>query len=189
MSRVAAVLIVVMAGVAACSGSSASELSTDSASGAPPGTSAPVLQVRPVLDIYQPSDDAPNITCGGIPAQPCTASLLGQDEVVLRTPADGLTYRLGTIVVGDADVESADAVTHLVNSEPAWQINIVLTAAAKGRFAEVSSGIVGQQIAVVVDGVVVSAPRVEEPITGGVLAVAGDFTKEQAERVASAISP
>jgi preprotein translocase subunit SecD len=99
-----------------------------------------------------------------------------------------VVYRLGPVVITGTDVASADAVTHLANAEPAWFIHIVLTTSGKARFEEATTAMVGGQLAIVVDGAVMSAPTVQVPITEGVLEISGDFTKEEAGRMASSIS-
>jgi preprotein translocase subunit SecD len=147
------------------------------------------MQVRPVIEAFEPSSDAPEPTCGGNPTHPCTAAALGQDEIVLRGADDGVTYRLGTVVVASDDIASAKAITVSVNSQPTWAIEIVLTTSGKARFAEATTAMVGKQMAIVVDGVVQSAPTVQTPITEGTVEITGDFTQEDAERLASSISP
>jgi preprotein translocase subunit SecD len=46
---------------------------------------------------------------------------------------------------------------------------------------------VGDQIAIVVDGLVVSAPTVAGPITAGAVVVAGGLSESEAERLASSL--
>lgn len=49
------------------------------------------------------------------------------------------------------------------------------------RFADVTSGNVGRQLAIILDGVVQSAPRINSPITGGRGQIEGGFTPDQAK--------
>ena len=44
------------------------------------------------------------------------------------------------------------------------------------------------QLAIVLNGAVVSAPAVQEPISGGVLQITGSFTQEEAEALAASLA-
>ncbi len=52
------------------------------------------------------------------------------------------------------------------------------------RFAEITRENVGQQFAIVLDGKVLTAPRINEPITGGSGEITGNFTPESALELA-----
>jgi preprotein translocase subunit SecD len=52
------------------------------------------------------------------------------------------------------------------------------------RFGEVTSDNVGRPFAIVLDGKVISAPRILSPITGGSGQISGNFTVEQADNLA-----
>ncbi len=52
------------------------------------------------------------------------------------------------------------------------------------RFAKATTTAVGQQIAIVVDDEVISAPHIVEPITGGVAQISGNFSFEDAQELA-----
>lgn len=52
------------------------------------------------------------------------------------------------------------------------------------RFGELTSQHVGEQIAIVLDGKVVSAPRVNEPIYGGQAQISGNFSDQEARDLA-----
>jgi preprotein translocase subunit SecD len=145
--------------------------------------------MRSVLQAYEPAVNQPQTTCGRSPTLPCISSKLGQDEVVLRDTRDGVVYRLGAVVLTAGDVASADAVYSQTNLQPGWLVKIVLTPDATERFGEASAAMVGQQLAFVVDGFVVSAPMIEVPITEGKLVLTGDFSAEEADRLATALSP
>ena len=73
------------------------------------------------------------------------------------------------------------------------EVNLTMNAAgtktwaeATTRMAPISKGgksPTGEQVAIVLDGVVQSAPSVNEPITGGSTAISGSFTPEQAKNL------
>lgn len=77
---------------------------------------------------------------------------------------------------------SAQAGTDQFTGRPV--INLEFTAEGQARFAEVTQGNVGRQLAIVVDGQVLSAPHINEPITVGKAVISGSFTREEAERLA-----
>jgi protein-export membrane protein SecD len=52
------------------------------------------------------------------------------------------------------------------------------------RFADLTRNNVGQRIAIVLDGKIVSAPSVNEPITGGQAQISGGFTDQEARDLA-----
>ena len=56
------------------------------------------------------------------------------------------------------------------------------------RLAQVTEANVGKRIAFVVNGRVVSAPRLQSRIDGGEAIIEGDFTEEEATRLAQAIA-
>jgi preprotein translocase subunit SecD len=64
---------------------------------------------------------------------------------------------------------------------------LMLDAAGTRRFAQATRANVHRVIAIVIDGTVVSAPMIDEPILGGQLQIAGTFTKEEANRLAIAL--
>jgi preprotein translocase subunit SecD len=82
------------------------------------------------------------------------------------------------LIAADASV---DAVTH----EPV----IVLNFDAKGaqQFAAMTRENIGNSIAIVVDGKLLSAPTINEPILGGAVQISGSFTQESAEQLAIAL--
>ena len=65
------------------------------------------------------------------------------------------------------------------------KIEVSLTMNAKGTktWADYTTKNVGKQVAIVLDGVVKSAPVVNEPITGGQTAISGSFTAEEAKNL------
>jgi protein-export membrane protein SecD len=55
------------------------------------------------------------------------------------------------------------------------------------KWAEYTTANVGKQVAIVLDGVVKSAPVVNEPITGGQTAISGTFTPDEAKALATVL--
>lgn len=60
-------------------------------------------------------------------------------------------------------------------------------AAGRRRFARATGDNVGKPLAIVIDNVVISAPVIREPISGGEAQISGSFTVESAEQLAIAL--
>jgi|CXWL01.1.fsa_nt_gi preprotein translocase subunit SecD len=63
-------------------------------------------------------------------------------------------------------------------------IVVELTSVDRERFGRITSDHVGERLAVIVDGFVVTAPIIVEPIRGGHLQFSGDFNLEEAAELA-----
>lgn len=61
------------------------------------------------------------------------------------------------------------------------------TKAYNGEVTSVIEGMAGSCIAIVLDDQIISAPNVNEPITGGKCTITGDFTQEEAQTLAAQI--
>lgn len=106
-------------------------------------------------------------------------------------------YLLGPAELTGSDVErvSAQPEPGAVGSPGArWTIMLTLTDAGRDRLAAATRRVASlpaprNQLAVVVDGVVLAAPRVAEAITGGSLQITGDFDHARAADLAGRLSP
>ncbi len=65
-----------------------------------------------------------------------------------------------------------------------WVVNFVFDSAGTRRFAEVSTANVGHPFAIVLDGKIITAPVINEPITGGRGEISGNFTPQSATDLA-----
>ena len=70
------------------------------------------------------------------------------------------------------------------NSPGNWQVAIEFTATGARIFGEVTEANVGKHLAIVLDGNVYSAPRINERIPGGRAVVTGQFTVDEARDLA-----
>lgn len=61
------------------------------------------------------------------------------------------------------------------------------TAAYNGEITSTIEGIPGDCILIILDGQIISYPRVDEPISGGQCSITGDFTQEEASNLAALI--
>lgn len=126
------------------------------------------LTFRPVL-----STTAPN-GCATVRAAADGA------QVVACDTEETTTYVLGPAELTGADVKSATAQA----AGEHWIVALSMKSAA--RWADVTEKYVNKQLAIVLDGVVQSAPNVNEKIPDGNATISGSFHEEEA-RVLAAI--
>ena len=74
-----------------------------------------------------------------------------------------------------------------VFDQKGWGVDIRFNSAGKDLFGKLTRAHVGQQFAIVLDGVIQSAPVINEPIYGGVASITGSFTEQQARNLASVL--
>ncbi|WP_123641872.1 SecDF P1 head subdomain-containing protein [Histidinibacterium lentulum] len=83
-------------------------------------------------------------------------------------------------LIRDAGVRAAEVRSGAGGTE----LYLALDEAASERLARVTADLLGGTVAMALDGEVVVAPRVLEPITGGELVISGGFTGAELERMA-----
>jgi preprotein translocase subunit SecD len=170
-----------------------------------------VLQFRRVLEVIPPG--APNYEDTG---QPCDVLQAGpppaDEDVVLcervfvpgpdgeegeLLPADEwIKYRLGPVAVSGEDVEDARAVPDPVTGLN-WQVNLELDAEGAEDFAQVTGELACEpqgsplrQLAIVLDGLVESAPEMSpqvicnQGITGGEAVITTGGGRDEAQQLA-----
>lgn len=86
------------------------------------------------------------------------------------------------IIISDKDIVEA---TLIESDYPA--VRITLTEEGKKKFSELTKESINKRLAVVLDDHLVSAPVVRAEITGGVLDISGNMTREFAEKVVQTI--
>jgi preprotein translocase subunit SecD len=138
---------------------------------------AAVLELRPVISAEQVGPDG------------CPPVERSENEAVLCTSDESASARLGPVIVDDGDVDVATAEESFGGE---WVVNVTLTDAGRAEFAEATRESAGaappsDRIAIVVAGVIVSVPQVNEPIVGGQFEVSG-LTQTQAEDLAADLS-
>jgi len=67
------------------------------------------------------------------------------------------------------------------------EVNVSMDASGTKTWADYTTTHVNQQVAIVLDGVVKSAPSVNEPITGGQTAISGSFSTDEAKALATVL--
>ena len=101
---------------------------------------------------------------------------------------DGATkYLLSPAVIEGTQLD--DASFGIPQNDVQYVVNLDFNGEATDVFAEVTRAIVGgrEQFAIVLDGVVLSAPVVNTPITDGNAQISGDFTAESSESLANSL--
>ncbi|MBR2764999.1 MAG: protein translocase subunit SecD [Blautia sp.] len=95
----------------------------------------------------------------------------------------------GSVVLEGSDV--ADAVGGAYQDQTtkavSYQVDLTLTDEGKTKFADATTANVGKQIAIIYDNEVLSAPRVNEAITGGRAQITGMSDTQEAQTLASFI--
>lgn len=113
-------------------------------------------------------------------------------------PADGLSvkniFELHALKVttptgrapleGDVITDAADQFNHLTGQP---EVSMTMNSDGARRWAELTKANVGKAIAIVLDGVVYSAPRVNGEIDGGQSSISGNFTIEDTKDLANTL--
>jgi len=107
------------------------------------------------------------------------------DLTAMRAEGTDETYYVhGDVILSAADVASASVQSF--QGRP--NIEIVLTEPARVRWAEFTGTQIGRRVAIIVDGRLVSAPVIRAAITQGKAVITGDFTPEEARRIAAGLA-
>ena len=91
----------------------------------------------------------------------------------------------GSVVLEGTDVKDAQggAFQSDKNSSREYAVSLTLTDEGKTKFAEATEANVGKQIAIVYDNQILSAPKVNEAITGGQAQITGMSGVEEAQNL------
>lgn len=116
----------------------------------------------------------------------------GQDGYVLSRSMDEIKES-GSVVLEGSDVADAQggAIQNQSTSAKEYVVSLTLTSdgdnSGKEKFAEATKNNVGKQIAIVYDNNIISAPNVNEEISGGKAQISGMSDLEEAQNLASYI--
>ena len=132
----------------------------------------------------------PENRTGGTPGKADVAYVACDQEGVAK-------YVLGPVEIPGADIKSATSgmgVTQTGASTGQWVVNLEFTSAGTPKFTEVTTRLSQQgqaplnQFAVVLDGLVISAPSVNVIIPNGQAEISGSFTRESAATLANQLN-
>jgi len=93
----------------------------------------------------------------------------------------------GDIILDGSDIQNAEAGWYSEYGMNNYIVNLTLNESGKGKFATATSAHVGEAIAIVYDGEIVSAPVVQQALTDGKAQISGNFTAEEVESLATTI--
>jgi preprotein translocase subunit SecD len=149
------------------------------------GVSEPTVQTsefqgkdRIIVDLPGVSDTQQAISLIGKTAQL-------QFEEVKEVPATKTASASSTLVPTDltgADLQSASVVFDSQTGKPT--ISLQFTSDGGTKFATITGRNIGKPLPIVLDNEIVSAPTVQEQITGGSAQITGSFTVDQAKQLA-----
>ncbi|MDY7097898.1 MAG: hypothetical protein SXU28_07150 [Pseudomonadota bacterium] len=89
------------------------------------------------------------------------------------------------LMTGDAIRDAVPVV------EPEWNGHVIVIrfdAEGQKEFGRISAANVGKQLAIVLDGTIMSMPIIQEPVLGGTVQISGNFTQEEANRLAISLA-
>jgi preprotein translocase subunit SecD len=89
-------------------------------------------------------------------------------------------------LLDDGDINSVQFQADPVSGRP--QVGITFTEQGKKAFAEVTRTNLNKQLAIIIDGKVVSAPVIRTEIRDGKAIIDGNFTEEEAKDLAARIN-
>lgn len=93
----------------------------------------------------------------------------------------------GDIILDGTDIAGAEAGWYQEYGLSKNVVSLTLNDTGRAKFATATTAHVGEAIAIVYDGEVISAPMVQEPLTEGKAQITGNFTAEAAGNLATTI--
>lgn len=120
-------------------------------------------------------------------SQDAASAVAELGETAVLTFCEGQTYSEDAIILeGSEDIKSASPQLNQETGE--YIVALELTSTGKSKFAEATANNIGNSIAICMDGAVISAPTVQEAITGGEASITGQFDAEGAKDLADKIN-
>jgi preprotein translocase subunit SecD len=157
------------------------------------------LEQREVLGTLTPSDPnyaATPVTCGtpeerATPA--CSFTALAKKPIVVYGTGNlsQTKYQLGPVLITGDQIKKATAVYNSGGASTVatgWEIQFQMTGAGAKTLSDVTSQMVGKNLAIVVDNRVISAPVVQSAIPNGNGVIQGSFTKARAQDLATQLN-
>ena len=132
--------------------------------------------------VYQEGKNRINIEIPGVSNADEILEDLGKPGSLEFQLSDGSVILDGTHVVS---AEAGSQRNEMNNTE--YIVSLEFDKEGTKAFGDATTANVGNTISIVYDGEIISAPRVNEPITDGKCVISGDFTIESAQELASFI--
>ena len=143
--------------------------------------------------VYQEGSNRINIDIPGVSDANTILQELGKPGslqfVTFAYDESGNVTGIGDIVIEGADVQTAGVAKHegKAGESDSYEVGLTLNSEGAKKFADATTANVGKQIAIIYDDEIVSAPVVNEPITGGQCSITGNFDYDTAFNLASTI--
>ena len=154
---------------------------------APPGGGLPGAPPQPPGATIS---DVLALDCAEADASP-SASPDASDEAVVACDRAVEGQARSKYLLGPAVVEGTAVTNALAAFDPnqagGWLVQLDFDRAGADAWADYTSANIGQQVGIVLDRTVVSAPRVEGAIVGGQTQITGDFSQAEAESLSSSL--
>jgi preprotein translocase subunit SecD len=164
---------------------------TSSAGSTPSGSGGPVVSATdPYAGIpAQQLFANPKVTCKDLNSRPPGATDNVKAQVV-ACDQNGVKYLLDRAKVVGTDIKSANFGQD-PNNLGGWQVNLSFTGSGQGSWTNLTKQAFGasppkNQVAIVLDGKVVSAPAIQSVIPGPAQ-ITGSFTRNQAQQLANVL--
>lgn len=144
-------------------------------------------EVRQVLTVDDPSYGSIQATC--TPGDSACEEANVKDNQAVFLDRQGNKYVLGPVGLANDAIASARAIVQqgpgVSGPDATSSVLLHLTSAGLDQLANLTGRLVGDQLAVVLDEQVLSAPTVQSAISSGDLQVVGDLTAARAETLAA----
>ena len=143
--------------------------------------------------VYQEGSNRINIDIPGVSDANTILQELGKPGslqfVTFAYDENGNVTGVGDVVIEGADVQTAGVAKRdgKAGEQDSYEVGLTLTTEGAKKFADATTANVGKQIAIIYDDEIVSAPVVNEPITGGNCSITGNFDYDTAFNLASTI--
>ena len=142
-----------------------------------------VTQFSTEANVYQQGLNRINVEIPGVTDANKILAELGKPGALEFQDADGNVVLEGTDIAGAEGVAYQDNKT----GEHKYVVDLTMTSEGTKKFADATEANLGKQIAIVYDGEVISAPRVQSVITGGKAEITGMTDIDSARQLASFI--
>jgi len=108
-----------------------------------------------------------------------------EGQVYSARETNEFLYLGGTLLLGESDVASAAVVTDEYGNAG---VQVQLNEKASERFAKITEDNNGRRIGIVVNGELITAPKIMNTITDGKIVIKGSLTKIEAETIAKSLT-
>jgi preprotein translocase subunit SecD len=153
----------------------------------------PAYQAPPTTTTVKPVPGAPPTSSSTTTTTALTAATVkttppDQDDpksvVILPNVDTGGRYELGPAELTGTALKTANA---SLTQAGQWQIDFTLTGKGTKEFGDLTTKYLNKQLAIDLDGSVVSAPNIQSAITDGRGQITGTFTQKQAKKLATVL--